>query len=388
MKSLFLRMRCIHWLGAIILFINALLYTEGWIPQLLQYLVVGFLIFHDLDEKYWGVDSLNKITEYMRVFERKDLSVECNVNSSYNSEMTKILNVINSFRVNVRDALIDIQQQASASDKVASKLSEKTNSMSERIQDQDLRVEKIAHQFRMLDEYSLALQEKGHETQRQADLTKAGLLQSNQAIEEMVAIIDSYVSGTEVLSEKFESLAQQAVSVGSVVSVISQLADQTNLLALNAAIEAARAGEHGKGFAVVADEVRHLAMSTQGSLDQINEIIAGISGAVQQADDHMKKQAGSLSQLSEYSNKSRKEVEAACNSIEGIVALIGAENRQETVDISHIRHLVSDTVGEVEVLQQLSQSNASDCQELGRQGESLSLATENIAAQLLTFKTH
>ena len=74
MRSLFLRMRSIHWLSAILLFINALLFNEQLYSQLIQYTIVVLLIIHDLDEKFWGVDSLNEITTYLRIFETKDLS--------------------------------------------------------------------------------------------------------------------------------------------------------------------------------------------------------------------------------------------------------------------------------------------------------------------------
>ena len=108
MHSLFLRMRFIHWLGAISLFFNALLFTEQFYSQVLQYIVVVLLIIHDLDEKFWGVDSLNEITKYLHIFEKKDLSVTCQVNSNYNSEMSKILAVINSFRLNVKSAFKEL----------------------------------------------------------------------------------------------------------------------------------------------------------------------------------------------------------------------------------------------------------------------------------------
>ncbi len=387
MQSLFLRMRLIHWLGAIALFINALFFTEQFFSQVLQYVIMALLIIHDLDEKNWGVDSLNDITNYMRSFEQKDLSVECKVNTRYNSEMGKIMSVINSFRANVSDALVDIQTQANISDEIADTLSSTTLNIAKRIQTQDQRVDNIAEQFHILDQQSLALQEKGEQTESQVNTTREKLLQSNDAMNNMAGIIQSYVSSSETLNVKFDSLSEQVSSIGSVVSVINNLADQTNLLALNAAIEAARAGEHGRGFAVVADEVRQLAMSTQNSLDQINQIIIGISTAVQQAGDQMKLQSENITSLSQHSATSQAEISAACDSIDGILNLIGKKQIKGSVDIRQIHKLVGDVAAEVNVLKQLSSSNAEDCDELHLQGKRLNDVTEQIVVQLGAFKT-
>ena len=88
-------------------------------------------------------------------------------------------------------------------------------------------------------------------------------------------------------AETVNRLASDGRRVGDVMQVIREIADQTNLLALNAAIEAARAGEAGRGFAVVADEVRNLAAKTQQATVEIDEIIEAIAAASQDATDYM-----------------------------------------------------------------------------------------------------
>ena len=99
-----------------------------------------------------------------------------------------------------------------------------------------------------------------------------------QAIEQIERLASEVVRSTDAMS----MLQQESDKIGSVMDVIKAVAEQTNLLALNAAIEAARAGEAGRGFAVVADEVRALAQRTQKSTEEIEELVAGLQNGTQQ----------------------------------------------------------------------------------------------------------
>ncbi|WP_435805707.1 methyl-accepting chemotaxis protein, partial [Shewanella psychromarinicola] len=376
-----------HWVGAMALFINALFFTDGIGSQVVQYLVMTFLVIHDIDEKYWRVDALKNVTIYMKTFEKKDLSVPCEVDSRYNVEIGNVLNVVNTFRVNVNDALVDIQQQANTSDDIAELLKHKAQSISSRIQDQDNRVDYLTDRVDILDSTSVSLRDKAEATRQQVERTRAGLISSNEHMGTMAQGLNSYIENNDKLHNKFNSLSEQTKSIENVVLVIKNLADQTNLLALNAAIEAARAGEHGRGFAVVADEVRNLAFSTQKSLDEINHIIAGISDAVIDAGEQMKSQSSAITHLAQYTTTSQVELQQACSNIDEILGLIGQDKTENNIDIQYINRLVADVAGEIDVLKKLSSSNAHDCNDLEQQGHRLSEVTAQIVEQLGAFKT-
>lgn len=141
-----------------------------------------------------------------------------------------------------------------------------------------------------INELTASFEEVANTTKNSAEKTDSILTlvdQGKAVLTDSVKAVEDLASTVNNSSDYIEAVAKDSAEIGSVLEVIRGIAEQTNLLALNAAIEAARAGEQGRGFAVVADEVRTLAQRTHESTGQIDAMIARLQSSVQQVVDSM-----------------------------------------------------------------------------------------------------
>ncbi len=213
--------------------------------------------------------------------------------------------------------------------------------------------------------------------------TQGLVKESKDAIGDLFSQITESAHTEEELSSKVEQLSRNADDVKSILDIINDIADQTNLLALNAAIEAARAGEHGRGFAVVADEVRNLAGRTQKSLAEINSTIMVIVQEINDVSSQMNLNSQKMERLSDMSKSVQETYEKMSSNLSSVVS----DSNQSMDDYAKSGHQIEAMVSDFVEVEKMASKTLADSSDILNIATHVSGTTMNLDKQVNLFKT-
>ncbi len=348
-------------------------------------LIVVFLIVLTSLFVYFGIiRRLNRLVHRVHEFSLGDRDLTQRIKASRsNDEIGKISGSINYFVESIQELIKEVKDSSGGSRSMAEQLK---IGIDETLQIMHERTQMINAIRKKTNDISMVVNQSTEEAQAsQKDLTEVqDLVQtSNDSISNLFGQITEASRTEEELASKVEQLSKNADSVKSILHIINDIADQTNLLALNAAIEAARAGEHGRGFAVVADEVRNLAGRTQKSLAEINSTIGVIVQEINDVSSQMNLNSKKIEQLSGVGLEVQKRFEEMSKNLDSTVGRVKKSignfvGTKEDIDV-----ITHDFVG----IDKINKATAKEATKIVGFADTIINSTRNVDGLVGQFKT-
>jgi methyl-accepting chemotaxis protein len=325
------------------------------------------------------IGPLKEGSDVLAVMATGDLTVR--VKGQYLGEHALLANSINTLGVNMRNALQQVAEAVEATASAGNEISSSAEEMAAGAQEQTQQASEVAE---AVEQMTRTIVGTTHDATVAAETAKnAGITATSggRIVEETIEGMNRISDVVHQSAQTVEELGKSSDQIGEIVQVIDDIADQTNLLALNAAIEAARAGEQGRGFAVVADEVRKLAERTTKATKEIASMIRQIQKDTTGAVESMmkgKKEVEDGKALADKAGESLKEIMDGARQVVDTVTRVAAASQEQASASEQISR-------NIDAISNVTQESAAGTQQIARAAEDLNRLTANLLSLLGQF---
>jgi methyl-accepting chemotaxis protein len=326
------------------------------------------------------VKPLQETVKLSNALSDGDLTVH--MQSKSKDETGQLLASMDKMAGRLHGIIAELKTSADSVASASQQLSASSERMSTGVSEQSGRASQIAASSAEMSQTVIDVAKNASDIASSAMETAAIAKEGEKIVGKSVQEVKEIANTVSESSQLITSLGERSKQIGQIINVIKDIADQTNLLALNAAIEAARAGEQGRGFAVVADEVRKLAERTAKATSEIGEMIGAMQGEVNQAVASMGEATGKVETGVNDVSKAGDALHRIVGSVESLQAMV-----QQVASSTEEMSTVSETVSsDVETVARVANETSESSHQIAKSASGLAQLANNLQNLIAQFK--